>query len=303
MRAKRVASVVVLCLLLVAAGPDYSNYKERWVTPPKKEQPLLSHRTYRSEAMGVEVGYNVYLPPGYGDAASAGKRYPVIYWLHGLNQSESTDQFPPGIVDGAIRSGAVPATIVVYVSGGSRTFYFDSIDGKMLSETTIVKELIPHVDATYRTIPGRGGRSIQGMSMGGFGALKLAIKHPEVFSSVAAFAPSLRTAENLTATHPDVVDRMLGGDAKRFWAEHPLVLFKEKADQLRGKMPVAFFIGDKDHLLEGNRKLHALLGELKYEHQYQEFPDVEHNLVKLSERVKDFSLRFAVNHFSVSTEK
>ena len=298
----RVLGAAVLCFLLVAAGPDYSNYKERWVTPPKKEQPLLSHRTYRSQAMGVEVGYNVYLPPEYGDAANAGKRYPVIYWLHGLNQSESTDQFPPEIVDGAIRSGAVPAMIVVYVSGGSRTFYFDSVDGKMLSETTIVKELIPHIDTTYRTIAGRGGRAIQGMSMGGFGALKLALKHPEMFSSVVAFAPSLRTPENLMATHPDVVDRMLAGDAKRFWAEHPLVLFKEKAEQLRGKMPVGFFIGDKDHLIEGNRKLHALLGELNYEHDYQELPGIEHNLMKLSERVKDRGLRFAAAHFATAAK-
>jgi S-formylglutathione hydrolase FrmB len=135
------------------------------------------------------------------------------------------------------------------------------------------------------------------MSMGGFGALKLALKHPDLFSSVVAFAPSLRSPENLVATHPDVVDRMLGGDTKRFWAEHPLVLFREKADQLRGKMPVAFFVGDKDHLLEGNRKLHALLGELNYQHDYREIPGIEHNLVKLCERVKDFSLRFAAEHF------
>src|SRR6185503_3542865 len=257
-------AVCALAALLVAAAPDYSNYQERWVTPPRKEQPLLAHRTYRSHAMNLDVGYNLYLPPGYDAAENSTKRYPVIYWLHGLNQSESTDQFPPPIVDAAIRSSRVPPMVIVYVSGGSRTFYFDSADGKLLSETTIIKELLPHVDKTYRTIARREGRAIQGMSMGGFGALRLAAKHPELFSSVVAFAPSLRTPENLHATHPDVIDRMMAGDPKRFWAEHPLTLFKEKADQLRGKLPVAFFIGDKDPLLDGDRKLHALLNELKF---------------------------------------
>jgi endo-1,4-beta-xylanase len=293
--------VTLLCLVVLAAAPDYSNYLERWVTPPKMEQPLLAHGTYKSEAMNVEVGYNVYLPPGYRAAENSTKRYPVIYWLHGLNQSESTDQFPAAIVDAAIRSGRVPPMIIIYASGGGRTFYFDSADGKLLSETTIIKELIPHVDKTFRTIARRQGRAIQGMSMGGFGALKLAAKYPELFSSVVAFAPSLRTPENLNATHPDVIDRMMAGDPKRFWAEHPLTLFKEKADQLRGKLPVAFFIGDKDPLLEGDRRLHAMLDELKFEHTYEEFSGIDHNLIKLSEKLKDRALIFAAKHFAVDT--
>jgi endo-1,4-beta-xylanase len=289
---KRLPCVLLLVLLGAGETPDYSNYQERWVTLAKKEQPLLSHRTYRSAAMGVDVGYNLYLPPGYDAPENAGRRYPVIYWLHGLNQSESTDQFPPAVLDGAVRSGAISPVIVVYVSGGSRTFYSDSPDGKILSETTIIKELIPHVDQTYRTIARRAGRAISGMSMGGFGALKFACTYPELFSSVVAYAPSLRTPENLLATHPDVVKRMFGGDTKRFWAQHPLSLFKEKAEALRGKIPVAVFIGDQDRLLEGDRKLQALLEELKIEHVYEEIPGVDHNLPKLVEKVKDRGLVF-----------
>jgi endo-1,4-beta-xylanase len=296
----RKAIDLLLCFLLflAAAAPDYSNYRERWVTPPLKEQPLLSHRSYRSAAMGVEVGYNLYLPPGYEAAENASRRYPVIYWLHGLNQSESTDQFPPAIVDGAIRAGRVPALIVVYVSGGSRAFYSDSADGRILSETTIIKELIPHVEKTYRAIGSREGRAIQGMSMGGFGALKLAAKYPEMFSSVVAFAPSLRTPENLKVTHPDVVDRMFGGDAGRFRTEHPLSLFKENVGRLRGRLPVAFFIGEKDPLLEGDRRLHVMLDELKYEHAYEEFPGIDHNLIKLAGEVKERGLVFAAKYFA-----
>jgi endo-1,4-beta-xylanase len=74
------------------------------------------------------------------------------------------------------------------------SFYSDSFDGQWMAETTVIEELVPHIDATYRTIANRDGRAIQGMSMGGFGALKLAFKYPDLFSSVVAFAGGYRSA-------------------------------------------------------------------------------------------------------------
>jgi hypothetical protein len=69
-------------------------------------------------------------------------------------------------------------------------------------------------------------------------------------------------------------------------------------EKLREKLPVAFFIGDKDPLLEGDRRLHALLGELNYEHTYEEFPGIDHNLIKLTGQVKERGLVFAAKYFS-----
>jgi endo-1,4-beta-xylanase len=311
MHVSRLSVAVVLVLSsLVASGQrapapraaatapvDYSKYQERWVTPPKVAHAFLAHKTYRSAAMDTEVGYHVYLPPGYEDVANTGRRYPVVYWLHGLNQSESGNWYPPTILDDAVRTGKVPPVIVVFVSGGGRTFYVDSADGKHLSETTIVKELIPHVDATYRTVAAREGRAIQGMSMGGFGALRIAMTYPDVFSSVAAYAPSLRQPEDLAATYPDVLDRMFGGDPKRFWAQHPLALARERAERLRGRLPIAFYCGTKDHLLQGSRDLHALLTELRIEHVYEEVEGANHAMPPLAAQIKHSNLAFAAKHF------
>ena len=281
-----------------ATAPDYSNYKERWLTPPKTPHPQLAHKSYRSDAMKTDVGYHVYLPPGYADAANVDTRYPVIYWLHGLNQSESTNWYPPTLLHDAVSTAKVPPLILVAVSGGGRTFYVDSPDGKHLSETTIIKELIPHIDSTYRTIAKREGRAIQGMSMGGFGALRLAMAYPDLFSSVAAFAPSLRQPDNLASTYPDILNRMFGGEPKRFWAQHPLTLARVHADKLRGRLPIAFYCGNKDHLLPGNHDLHKLLTELEIDHTYVEVDGANHSMPPLAAVVKHGNLAFATKHFA-----
>jgi endo-1,4-beta-xylanase len=281
------------------AKVDYSHYKERWVTLPRVKSPLLAHKSYHSAAMNTEVGYHIYLPPQYADPTNATQRYPVIYWLHGLNQSESSNWYPPQLLDDAVRSAKVPPMIVVFVSGGGRTFYVDSPDGKLLSETTLIKELIPHNDSTYRTIASRDGRAIQGMSMGGWGALRLAFAHPDLFSSVAAFAPSLREPDNLAATYPDVLNRMFAGDPQRFWAQHPLHLAKENADQLRKDLPIAFYCGTADSLLPGSQNLHQLLTDLKIDHTYVEVDGATHSMTPLVAVVKTSNLAFAASHFKL----
>jgi len=277
---------------------DYTNYKERWFSAPKVENALLKHSAYHSALMDTEVGFNIYLPPGYEEAANAEKRYPVIYWLHGLNQSENTNQFPPKIIDQAMRAKDVPPMIVVFVSGGSRSFYADSPDGKLLAESTLIKELIPHIEKTYRVINKRSGRAIQGMSMGGWGAMRMAMTYPEMFSSVVSFAPSLRTPENLAETYPDVLNRMFGGDAKRFWNIHPLKLAAERADKFKG-LSIAFYCGTKDHLLPGSQALHALLTKEGIEHTYDEVESAVHNLDQLIKKTGIRTLLFAAKGFEV----
>lgn len=275
-----------------------------WFNPPRVPQPLLSHRSYESAAMKTRVGYNLYLPLGYDDAANAALRYPVIYWLHGRGQSESTDQFPPGIVQQAIIEKRVPPVIVVYANGGAGSWYADSVNGKWLAETTIIRELIPHIDSTYRTIASRSGRAIQGMSMGGGGTMKLALKYPDLFSSAVSFAPSFRNAAemDLEGAQRESFARMFGGDADRFMAEHPAAHLRKNLEQVRGRLAIKFFIGTKDKpvLLAGTRRFHALLDELKVPHEYHEIEGIEHNLPKLAQAVKYEALEFAAKHWKLT---
>src|SRR5204863_8096931 len=86
-------------------------------------------------------------------------------------------------IDAASRKAKLPPLIFVVVNGGRYTRYYDSLDHSIMMETTVIQELIPHIDATYRTVATSGGRAIQGESMGGMGSLKFAFKYPELFSS------------------------------------------------------------------------------------------------------------------------
>jgi S-formylglutathione hydrolase FrmB len=268
---------------------------DRWNTPPAKPQPLLSHHTFHSKSMDTEVGYNLYLPPDYD--ANATTRYPVLYWLHGMNQSESTDQYPPHYLDDAIKAGTVKPMIVVYASGAQRTYYTDAPAAKSYPETAIIDELIPLIDAIYRTNPTRDQRAIAGMSMGGFGALKFAFKHADLFSSVTAFAPGIRDPESFAKERPDILARSFDNDPKVYEANHPATLLKQNLEQIRGKLPISLYVGTKDYLLPGSQSLHKLMTDLKVDHTYQEFEGLTHNLVQYSARTKVTPFVFAAQSF------
>ena len=126
--------------------------------------------------------------------------------------------------------------IVVYASGGSQTNYCDSYDGKYLAETTVIKELIPYIDKNYRTIASRDGRAVQGMSMGGFGAMRLALKYPDLFSSVVAFAGGYRWPEEIwTSIRIPATPRCSTTTRRSFAANHPETWARRNAAKIRGQ--------------------------------------------------------------------
>jgi endo-1,4-beta-xylanase len=269
--------------------------------PPDGRLPAgVVHRTFRSASMGVDVGYNLYLPPGYDDPANAGRRYPVVYWLHGLTGNETSGMYPPDLIDRVVRDGSVPPTIVVFANGGARTRYHDSIDGRIMAETLIVRELIPHVDATCRTIASREGRSIQGHSMGGNGALKFAFKYPELFSSAVAYAPALVDGQWMAQNDRDFLDTMFGGDKDRYQREIAAEVVRRNADNVRDKVGVLILVGteESEALLTRDRALHRLLEELKVPHEYEELPGLPHDLGPYYQKFPARGLAFAAKHFS-----
>jgi S-formylglutathione hydrolase FrmB len=300
-------AVLRACLLigLLAFGLNAAEQKPfmSFFNPPPQPLPREAHRSYESAAMKTKVGYNIYVPPGYADAGNT-NRCPVIYWLHGRGCSESNDQFPASTVDAAIRSNTIPPLIYVYASGGGMSFYSDSVDSQWLAETTIIRELIPHIDAAYQTVARRNGRAIQGMSMGGFGALKLALKYPELFSSVVAFAGGYRSAEDIQADDisREILRRVFGGDPQRFMANHPATIARANAQAVRGRVTIKLLVGLDDYLLENNRSMHATLTELNLAHEYWEIPGIKHDLPRLSAWIGSDGLQFAVRHFGRGSE-
>lgn len=140
---------------------------------------------------------HVYLPPGY---AASDKRYPVVYFLHGY--AVTADVYVnevlriPASVDAAMAAGAPEAIVVMpdafTLFGGS--FYSNSpVTGDW--ESFIAKDLVAYIDSHYRTLAKRESRGLTGHSMGGYGTLRIGMKHPEVFGALYAMssAVDLRT--------------------------------------------------------------------------------------------------------------
>jgi enterochelin esterase-like enzyme len=189
---KVVSSVAaIFAVLIVVCGSVFAQQDKKeasfkWVNPfPKGKYPGLSHGTYRSAANNVDVGYCVYLPPGYDDPSSKERRYPVVYWLHGGRPGGETKgiSLTPHF-DAAMKRGEIPPMIYVFPNGGVVSHY-DYPKLESLGESAFIKELIPHIDKNYRTIAAREGRALEGFSQGGRGTARYMFKYPELFCSAA----------------------------------------------------------------------------------------------------------------------
>ena len=153
-----------------------------WVTR-QAQAPRVQFRTFDSAAAKGQVSYHLYTPAAYDREPQ--RRFPVVYWLHGSGGGLSG--IPPlaAHFDAAIEAGKTPPFLVVFVNGLINGMYVDWRDGSVPLETVIIKELVPHIDTTFRTIASREGRMLDGFSLGGYGAARLGFKHPELFRAVS----------------------------------------------------------------------------------------------------------------------
>jgi len=258
--------------------------------PTAEGKPIVSRAIFHSRTLDLDVGYNIFLPPGYDRDAS--RRYPVIYWLHGRNENEYTNISQAEFAHDAILKGQLEPLIIVFANGLGQAFYLDSVDGRYPAETLVVKELIPHVDATYRTQTTRSGRHIAGMSMGGFGCLRLAFKYPQLFSSVVSYA-GVFSPQGAAANERNVV-KVTGGDKKRFIAESPQVLVETNADQIRDRLAIRIICGSRDRFINDAREMNQQLASLKIDHDYEELSPFGHDINGMFTRAGVEGLRFAL---------
>ncbi len=258
--------------------------------PTVDGKPIVSRGVFHSQALGLDVGYNIFLPPGYD--ADASRRFPVVYWLHGRNNNEYSNISQASFAHEAIVKGQLEPLIIVFANGLGQAFYIDSVDGRYPAETLIIKELIPHIDATYRTHTSRTGRHIAGMSMGGFGCLRLAFKYPRLFSSVVSYA-GVFSPEGAAANERNVV-KVTGGDAKRFVAESPQALLEKNADQIADRLAIRIVCGSRDRLVKDAREMNQQLARLMIEHDYEELSPFGHDIVGMFSRAGVEGLQFAM---------
>ncbi len=150
----------------------------------------LACSSFASKILGRAVDYCVDLPANY-DSTRA--RYPTLYFLHGLFETYRAwdEEGGKAVLDKLEEKKRIGPFIVVLPNAGRRSFYVNSYEGHERYEDFMIQELVPFIDHQYRTIPEAGARGISGVSMGGYGSLHLAMRHPDVFGSVSAQGAAL----------------------------------------------------------------------------------------------------------------
>jgi endo-1,4-beta-xylanase len=238
---------------------------------------------YPSALNRRKIAVMVYTPPGY---ATATKRYPVVYNLHGSGGGSPERQWARvrATLTKAMDSGTVPPTIYVFVNALGDTGYIDFPDGrgpKVFS--SIVAELIPFIDANYRTIADRRGRGVDGFSMGGSGSLILALKRPDLFSAVVAYG------SNFIPHNPNDTNdlrRKLSAEFSQY------ALVERRTDEIRAHVRIRLVCGDQDQHHAENLKFKAILEGLQIPVSWVSVPGVGHDTTGLFSRVGVESLAF-----------
>ncbi len=293
-RARRRALTLVAAGALLA-GCGGSGQQATSTTPPTGARAitvLARHHlgartedwTLRTPALDAPTQVRVLLPAGYGDDPH--RRYPVLYLLHGADSD-----YHSWTRDGDAEAITAKAPmIVVMPDGGAMGWYTDWYQGdrpvQPRWETYHVGELIPWVDATYRTIAARRGRAIAGLSMGGYGALSYAARHPGTFVAAASFSGALDIGSS------DAWGERSANPAR--WRAHlPISI----AQRLRSLALIELFTGDgrpgpldrrstkpncpgcalERYLRRGNVRLHARLKALGIRHVWHDYGPGTHD--------------------------
>ena len=147
-------------------------------------------RNVNSNILAHPVHYCAFLPPSYDTDSS--RRFPVLYFLHGLGENEQILLNSDGwqTIEDAWAHKELGEFVIV-APAADRSFYINSKDGKTRYEDFFIREFIPAIEGNYRIQAGRKTRGLEGISMGGYGALRLAFRYPGMFGSVAAHSAAL----------------------------------------------------------------------------------------------------------------
>jgi S-formylglutathione hydrolase FrmB len=291
----RVFSLFCLCFLITAASAI--------------AQSRIDCNALTSHILKQVVHYCVYLPAGYDAGATQHpqKRYPVLYFLHGLGDNEQT-LFNSGgwtLLDD-LRNQHKMGDFLIVAPEGRRSFYINSAainsaainsaDGSVRYNDFFLQEFLPYIESRYRVRPGRAGRAISGISMGGYGALRFAFAHPELFSAVSAQSAALITESPQTLDSASRTGAPLAGVLAavfgrpidvRHWNENsPFVLAKRNAVALK-KVAIYFNCGQDDNygFEKGAAALHDELQKESIRHEYRPYPG-------------DHSLTYFLSHFA-----
>lgn len=210
-----------------------------------------------SSSLQKQETMNVIVPDGGGP-------FPTLYLLHGMS-----DDYSAWMRRSSIERYAEKYRLMVVMPDGHRSFYVnDPRPGGLAYEDHIIKDVIGQADRLLPTIRSRRGRAVAGLSMGGYGAMMLAMKNPSKFAAAAAHSGAMFFAHEKLAGRDDI--NVLASSLPR--GEYDLFSLARKLAAGRTRLAIRFDCGAEDFLIQANRRFDAHLNKLGIDHQYAEHP-------------------------------
>jgi S-formylglutathione hydrolase FrmB len=240
----------------------------------------------QSESLAQERAFNILLPLDYETSTS---RYPTLYLLHGLGDDHTAWSFMTNL------SGyASEHKMIVVMPDASRSWYVNNAsEPKQRFEDFIIKDLIPYIDSHYRTIPLRRARAVAGLSMGGYGASFLGLKHYRLFGAIGVLSGAVGIAHE-PPDSPSLNTRMQQEIQPHFGAANSAARRERDPFAVIEKVPAAempvlyIACGGQDFLLKQNRDFIQLLSEKKIPYEYREISPRVHSWDFWDEQIRVF---------------
>jgi S-formylglutathione hydrolase FrmB len=255
-----------------------------------------------SKVLSRSVPYCVVLPPAFDTDKT--RQFPILYFLHGLGDNEQffVHSGAWNLAEDMREKGEIKDFLIA-TPNADASFYINARDGKQRYEDFLLEEFFPFIEKRYRVAPGRGHRAIAGISMGGYGALHLAFRHPQLFVSASAHSAAL--IEKLPAflgPQPNsprsrVLGAVFGGPPdEAFWERNsPIVLARTAS--LAG-LKIYFDCGNQDDygFEVGASALDKVLSARHITHEFHIYPG-RHDAMYFGEHLPA-SLTLASRSFS-----
>jgi S-formylglutathione hydrolase FrmB len=245
-------------------------------------QGRINCSSLTSNILHRDVRYCVMLPSGYEKENT--KKYPVLYFLHGLGENEQTliQSGGWGLIDDLRQQHKVGDFLVVAPEGRG-SFFINSADGHDRYSDFFLSEFVPYIESHYRIVRDRKARGVTGLSMGGYGALRFAFAHPELFGSVSAQSAALITESpremNADARSAGPLGRLLGGvfgnpgNVAHWQQNNPFDLARKNQIQIRTQA-IYLNCGKQDDFgfEDGATRMHKQLLAEGVRHEFHLYP-------------------------------
>jgi S-formylglutathione hydrolase FrmB len=231
------------------------------------QTPQLKEGEFQSKSLGRSMKYRVLLPDSY---TQGHKKYPVLYLLHGLygdytNWTKLTK----------VRTYATGLELIIAMPDANDSWYTNyATDPQQKYEDYIVHDFLSEIETHYRVAGTRDTRFIAGLSMGGYGAIKFALKNPQLFSLVGSFSGALNAPNELNQERPDFavqLNKVYGLANSKTRADNDIYPLLKSVDA--AALPYFFLTcGTDDYFLQSNRRFVLPLPSLKIGYEYHELP-------------------------------